>query len=103
MSTRKLPSLPISHSSPVCYLNAKIETYRKRNKATICFNCSGYFYSGRSCHMSPRCIKCNSQHATKECSIREKIENTVCIYCGEKGHLSAWRGCKALLSTQTTK
>ncbi|GBL99123.1 hypothetical protein AVEN_64118-1 [Araneus ventricosus] len=36
------------------------------------------------------------EHPTRECRIIEKIENPVCINCGEKGHLAAWRGCKAL-------
>ncbi|GBO15613.1 hypothetical protein AVEN_28287-1 [Araneus ventricosus] len=46
--------------------------------------------------MRPRCIKCNVQHATWECSANERNEDPVCINCGVKGHLSAWKGCKAL-------
>ncbi|GBO40166.1 hypothetical protein AVEN_165096-1 [Araneus ventricosus] len=78
------------------YVIVKIEPYRRRNKATICFNCSGFHHSARNCHQKPRCIKCNGTHPTRECVITEKIENPVCINCGEKGHLAAWRGCKAL-------
>ncbi|GBM76046.1 Nucleic-acid-binding protein from transposon X-element [Araneus ventricosus] len=78
------------------YVVVKIEPYRKKNKATICFNCSGFHHSARNCHQKPRCIKCNGEHPTRECKITEKIENPVCINCGEKGHLAAWRGCKAL-------
>ncbi|GBO22800.1 Nucleic-acid-binding protein from transposon X-element [Araneus ventricosus] len=78
------------------YVVVKIEPYRKKNKATICFNCSGFHHSARNCHQKPRCIKCNEEHPTRECKIIEKIENPVCINCGEKGHLAAWRGCKAL-------
>ncbi|GBN57703.1 hypothetical protein AVEN_232435-1 [Araneus ventricosus] len=78
------------------YLRVKIEPYRRKNKATICYNCSGFHHSARNCHQKPRCIKCNGGHTTWECEITEKIENPVCINCGEKGHLAAWRGCKAL-------
>ncbi|GBM71959.1 hypothetical protein AVEN_33247-1 [Araneus ventricosus] len=46
--------------------------------------------------MRPRCIKCNGQHATRECSITEKIMDHICINCGEKDHLTAWKECKAL-------
>ncbi|GBO19934.1 hypothetical protein AVEN_113864-1 [Araneus ventricosus] len=46
--------------------------------------------------MHPRCIKCNGKHAKRECSIKEKIVDPTCINCGEKGHLAAWKGCKAL-------
>ncbi|GBL57577.1 hypothetical protein AVEN_205843-1 [Araneus ventricosus] len=45
--------------------------------------------------MHPRCIKCNGEHATRECSINEKIAEPVCVNCGEKDHLAAWKGCKA--------
>ncbi|GBM25295.1 hypothetical protein AVEN_172099-1 [Araneus ventricosus] len=78
------------------YYRIKVEPYRKRKKATICFNCSGFFHSARNCHMRPRCIECNGEHATRDCSITEKIIEPTCINCGEKGHLAAWKGCKAL-------
>ncbi|GBM87979.1 Nucleic-acid-binding protein from transposon X-element [Araneus ventricosus] len=78
------------------YVVVGIEPYRRKNKATICFNCSGFHHSARNCPQKPRCIKCNGEHPTRECRITEKIENPVCINCGEKGHLAAWRGCKAL-------
>ncbi|GBM92786.1 Nucleic-acid-binding protein from transposon X-element [Araneus ventricosus] len=78
------------------YVIVRIEQYRSKNKATICFNCSGFHHSARNCHQKHRCIKCNGEHPTRECGITEKIENSVCINCGEKGHLAAWRGCKAL-------
>ncbi|GBM50460.1 hypothetical protein AVEN_203054-1 [Araneus ventricosus] len=46
--------------------------------------------------MRPSCIKCNGEHATRDCNITEKIAEPTCINCGEKGHLAAWKGCKAL-------
>ncbi|GBM97030.1 hypothetical protein AVEN_234753-1 [Araneus ventricosus] len=46
--------------------------------------------------MCPRCIKCNGEHAMRDCSIMEKIIEPTCINCGEKGHLAAWKGWKAL-------
>ncbi|GBM41637.1 hypothetical protein AVEN_198386-1 [Araneus ventricosus] len=46
--------------------------------------------------MRPRCIKCNGERATRDCSITEKIIEPTCINCGEKGHSAAWKGCKAL-------
>ncbi|GBN61898.1 hypothetical protein AVEN_220457-1 [Araneus ventricosus] len=52
--------------------------------------------------MHPRCIKCSGQHATRDCTIKEKIEEPTCINCGEKGHLAAWKGCKALPLIQKT-
>ncbi|GBM02116.1 hypothetical protein AVEN_190555-1 [Araneus ventricosus] len=46
--------------------------------------------------MHPRCIKCNGEHAMRDCSITEKTEEPKCLNCGKKGHLAAWKGCKAL-------
>lgn len=68
----------------------KLEPYRRKNKATICYNCTGYHHSARNCHQRPRCIKCNGAHPTRECNIKEKIEHPVCINCGEKDHLAVW-------------
>ncbi|GBO34607.1 hypothetical protein AVEN_148412-1 [Araneus ventricosus] len=68
----------------ICYYRVKVEPYHKRKKAVICFNCSGFYHSARNCYMHPRCIKCNGEHATRGCSINEKIVEPVCINCGEK-------------------
>ncbi|GBM31193.1 hypothetical protein AVEN_242606-1 [Araneus ventricosus] len=46
--------------------------------------------------MHPRCITCHGEHATRECSINEKIVEPVCINCGVKGHLAACKGFQAL-------
>ncbi|GBL94127.1 hypothetical protein AVEN_185078-1 [Araneus ventricosus] len=54
--------------------------------------------------MNTRCIKCNGEHATRDCNIKEKIAEPTCINCGEKGHFAAWKGCKALpVTTKPTK
>lgn len=45
--------------------------------------------------MKLRCIKCEGQYATRDCHIKQKIQELICINCKEKGHLAAWRGCKA--------
>ncbi|GBO30212.1 hypothetical protein AVEN_135352-1 [Araneus ventricosus] len=75
----------IFNEKQICYFRVKVVPYRQRKKATICYNCSGYYHSARNFHMRPGCIKCNGQHATRECGITEKIEDLTCINCGEKG------------------
>ncbi|GBN04744.1 hypothetical protein AVEN_253290-1 [Araneus ventricosus] len=67
--------------------NVKIEHYRKKPRATMCYKCSDFFHSARNCKCKPRCIKCNGSHETRMCSIKTKIENPVCINCKENGHL----------------
>ncbi|GBM90310.1 hypothetical protein AVEN_116301-1 [Araneus ventricosus] len=44
----------------------------------------------------------SASSVTKECSITEKIVDPTCLNCGEKGHLAAWKGCKALPLIQKT-
>ncbi|GBM17059.1 hypothetical protein AVEN_133325-1 [Araneus ventricosus] len=73
--------------------NVKIEHYRKKQRATMCFKCSDFFHSARNCKCKPRCIKCNGAHETRMCSIKTKIENPVCINCKESGHLASWKVC----------
>ncbi|GBN98344.1 hypothetical protein AVEN_131915-1 [Araneus ventricosus] len=73
--------------------NVKIEHYRKKQRATMCYKCSDFFHSARNCKCKPRCIKCNGTHETRMCSIKTKIENPVCINCKENGHLASWKGC----------
>ncbi|GBO15514.1 hypothetical protein AVEN_39212-1 [Araneus ventricosus] len=85
----------IYNERSICYFRAKIETYRKKAKATICYNCSGFYHAARNCHLKPKCIKCGGEHPTRECNIKEKITEPKCVNCGESGHLAAWKGCKS--------
>ncbi|GBO38117.1 Nucleic-acid-binding protein from transposon X-element [Araneus ventricosus] len=75
------------------HLKVKVETYRKKNRATICFKCSGFHHSAENCECHPKCIKCAGRHETRECDIKTKIENPICINCNGEGHLASWRGC----------
>ncbi|GBO00034.1 Nucleic-acid-binding protein from transposon X-element [Araneus ventricosus] len=75
------------------HLKVKVETYRRRNHATICFKCSGFHHSAKNCECHPKCIKCAGRHETRECHIKTLIENPICINCNGEGHLASWRGC----------
>ncbi|GBN82378.1 hypothetical protein AVEN_152778-1 [Araneus ventricosus] len=67
----------------------EIQSCRKKQKATMCYNCSDFFHSARNCRCNPRCIKCNGSHETRSCSIKTKIDNPTCINCNEKGHIAS--------------
>ncbi|GBN55460.1 hypothetical protein AVEN_3492-1 [Araneus ventricosus] len=86
----------IYNERDLCYFKTKIETYRRKTKATICFNCSGYYHAARNCHLRTKCIKCGGEHATWDCSIKKEIAEPKCVNFGETGHLAAWKGCKTL-------
>ncbi|GBO35437.1 hypothetical protein AVEN_19820-1, partial [Araneus ventricosus] len=79
----------------ICYFRTKIEPYRRKGKSIICYNCLGFYHAARNCHLKPKCIKCGGEHATRECSIKEKLPVPKCVNCGESGHIAAWKGCKA--------
>ncbi|GBN72027.1 hypothetical protein AVEN_135870-1 [Araneus ventricosus] len=57
----------------ICYFRTKIETYRRKTKAMICYNCSGFYHAARNCHLKPKCIKCGGEHATRDCKIKGKL------------------------------
>ncbi|GBL68799.1 hypothetical protein AVEN_70036-1 [Araneus ventricosus] len=79
----------------ICYFRTKIETYRRKPKAIICYNCSGFYHAARNCHLKPKYIKCGGEHATRDCITKEKLPEPKCVNCGESGHIAAWKGCKA--------
>ncbi|GBN95118.1 hypothetical protein AVEN_152118-1 [Araneus ventricosus] len=85
--------LNIYNLKTIKHLQIKVETYRKKNRATICFKCNGFFHSARNCQLKTRCLKCEENHETKNCTITTKIENPKCINCKEYGHLAFWQGC----------
>ncbi|GBM22708.1 hypothetical protein AVEN_81469-1 [Araneus ventricosus] len=90
----------IYNEKQLCYLKVKIVPYKQRKKATICFNCSGYFHSARNCQMRPRCIKCNGQHAIRECRIKENSPILHALIVESK---VIWRPGKAAKHYQPSK
>ncbi|GBN23919.1 hypothetical protein AVEN_65784-1 [Araneus ventricosus] len=75
-----------------CYANSFVNS-RKKNRVTICYKCSNFHHSARNCECKPRCIKCAGNHETRDCDIKNKIDNPTCINCEGEGHLASWRGC----------
>ncbi|GBO23575.1 hypothetical protein AVEN_210875-1, partial [Araneus ventricosus] len=65
--------LNIYNLKTIKHLQIKVETYRKKNRATICFKCNGFFHSARNCQLKTRCLKCEENHETKNCTITTKI------------------------------
>ncbi|GIY92533.1 uncharacterized protein CEXT_494921 [Caerostris extrusa] len=73
--------------------NFGVEMYNGKPDPTQCFHCNFFYHSSANCHTTPRCFKCGSDHLTKNCHIKEKVENPRCINCNEVGHIAAWKGC----------
>ncbi|GBN08056.1 Nucleic-acid-binding protein from transposon X-element [Araneus ventricosus] len=81
--------LNIYNLKTIKHLRIKVEPYRKKNRVTICFKCSNFHHSARNCECKPRCIKCAGSHETRDCSIKNKIDNPTCINCEGEGHLAS--------------
>ncbi|GBO20205.1 hypothetical protein AVEN_174435-1 [Araneus ventricosus] len=81
-------------------LQVKVATYRKKNLATIC---NRFHHSARNCQMKARCLKCEENHETRNCTITTKIDNPKCIDCKEFGHLASWQGCQGSQKLKTLK
>lgn len=72
------------------YGRVKIEPYKNSGPAQY-FNCQNFGHSLQSCLLTARCVKCEKEHPTKECS-NPKSEKTHCCNCGGE-HAANYREC----------
>ncbi|GFT01575.1 nucleic-acid-binding protein from transposon X-element [Trichonephila clavipes] len=79
----------------VCYLCVTVDPFRKKPGATQCYNCNYFNHSSKNCRMTPRCLKCEKDHRTGDCTIKEKLEKPRCINCNQEGHVASLRSCTA--------
>ncbi|GFU10760.1 uncharacterized protein TNCV_2387651 [Trichonephila clavipes] len=77
----------------VLYMQIKLDPFRKSNRVTQCYNCNNFHHASQNCHMKTRCLKCGENHRTGECSIKDKIENPLCINCNATGHMASSTEC----------
>ncbi|GFY02877.1 transposable element Tcb2 transposase [Trichonephila clavipes] len=60
---------------------------------TQCYNCNNFYHTADNCHLKPRCLKCGSDHPTKQFTIKEKQDTPYCINCQEYGHTACFTKC----------
>ncbi|GFV19638.1 uncharacterized protein TNCV_478641 [Trichonephila clavipes] len=77
----------------VLYMQIKLDPFQKSNRVTQCYNCNNFHHASQNCFMKTRCLKCDENHRTGECSIKEKIENPLCINCYTNGHMASSTEC----------
>lgn len=68
-----------------------------------CKRCQEYGHTHNFCHKTPRCVKCDKQYFSRDCS-KPQQEDPKCVHCGEK-HPANYRGCevyKELLKFRNT-
>lgn len=69
----------------LCHCVIRIEKYKpNRTSGTQCFRCQRFGHSSRNCNMPPRCVKCTSDHATADCSKKDRTEPAKCCNCNEE-------------------
>ncbi|GFV62662.1 probable RNA-directed DNA polymerase from transposon X-element [Trichonephila clavipes] len=84
----------------VLYMQIKLDPFRKSNRVTQCYNCNNFHHASQNCFMKTRCLKCGENHRTGECSIKEKIENPLCINCNTNGHMASSTECLSSLNPE---
>ncbi|GFT77158.1 uncharacterized protein TNCV_1984481 [Trichonephila clavipes] len=89
---RNITNLKIFDIKTLGYLSIKVEPYEGRG-ITQCFTCNNFNHTSENCCITPRCLKCGEAHITRECPIKQKLEQLYCINCQIYGHMANWQGC----------
>lgn len=74
-------------------IRVRWDTYSRPQRATQCYNCQDFGHSARNCFKPARCMKCASNHSTRDCPLpKGKVNNVKCCNCGEN-HTSNYQMC----------
>lgn len=66
----------------LCYTVIHWEKFKNSREVLQCYNCQAFGHVSSNCHREPNCLKCAGDHNTRDCSIKNKIENPKCVNCG---------------------
>ena len=75
----------------LCQCIVKWEKYKNSRPIRQCFNCQSFGHSSTYCGRPPKCVKCDQQHAPKDCTKRAGSAPK-CINCGRE-HPANFTGC----------
>ncbi|GFU72290.1 uncharacterized protein TNCV_1136191 [Trichonephila clavipes] len=89
---RNSDNLKIFDLKTFSYLSIRVEGYDGKG-VTQCCACNNFNHSSENCHLYSRCLKCDENHITRDCPIKQKLETAYCINCQVYGHMSNYRGC----------
>ncbi|KAF0746765.1 Uncharacterized protein FWK35_00027517 [Aphis craccivora] len=67
---------------------------KRRPDPPQCHNCQKYGHTRNYCHHYPRCVKCESEHSTDECT-KQPEEPAKCANCSGN-HTANYKGCQSL-------
>jgi len=60
-------TLKVLQLRKLCHCIVKWEKYRNSRPIRQCYNCQSFGHSSTFCGRPPKCVKCDQQHATKDC------------------------------------
>lgn len=79
----------------IFYIKIKIESYKNSNSAQ-CFSCHQFGHSSLHCGLTPRCMKYNQKHLTKDC-IKSRDTKATCFNCNGE-YTANYRGCPSYIA-----
>lgn len=68
-----------------------VEYRRKEKNIPQCTKCQRYGHTKNYCNLTPRCVKCASDHHYSKCT-KTSNEKPICVNCGEE-HTANYKGC----------
>lgn len=83
------------------YCRVYWEKYNSSLPYSQCYRCQAFGHSSANCNKTPKCVKCGSEHPTKECSKTPEIPPT-CANC-QGSHTANYSKCPRLLSYLSKK
>jgi len=75
----------------LCHCIVKWEKYKNSRPIRQCSNCQSFGHSSTYCGRPPKCVKCDQQHASKDCT-KPASSPPKCINCGGE-HPANFTGC----------
>lgn len=83
------------------YTMVKWERHDNKKGIIQCKNCQAWGHATLNCHLKPKCLKCAEEHETKNCTIKEKTDESKakikCANC-KGGHTANSVTCPIYIS-----
>jgi hypothetical protein len=79
----------------LCHCIIRWEKLKSSRPVRQCFNCQSFGHSSNFCGRPPKCVKCDQQHASKDCT-KSANSPPKCVNCGGE-HPANFTGCPQYL------
>ena len=83
----------------LCHCIIQWEKYKSSQPIRQCFNCQSFGHSSTYCGKPSKCVKCDQQHASKDCT-KPAGSTPTCVNCGGD-HPANFTGCPQYLQQLT--